>query len=118
MENSNRLHLSQLVRDPDEAVLIGTNQARNTHFIAGRCRQAAPLSVVNPPGVETSLASTALVLAKQTEAANPFTPTPPPTTTETRTPTSRISVNGTMLVVNEDRYLIHNRIHQTIRTVT
>lgn len=67
--------------------------------ISGCKRTPAP--VVNPPGVETSLASTALALAKQTEAASSFTATPPPT--ETSTPTPRISVNGTSLVMGEDQ---------------
>jgi hypothetical protein len=66
------------------------------------CGRSAPTPVVNPPAVETSLASTALALAKQTEAANPFTATPSPTATETPTPTPRVSVNGTTLAVNED----------------
>jgi hypothetical protein len=70
--------------------------------ILSSCRQSAPTPVVNPPGVETSLASTALALAKQTEAANPSTATPSPTATETPTPTPSISVNGTSLAVNED----------------
>jgi hypothetical protein len=62
----------------------------------------SPAPVVNPPAVETSLASTARALAKQTEAANPFTATPPPTATVASTPTPKISVNGTMLVMQED----------------
>ncbi len=61
------------------------------------CRRL-PAPVVNPPGVETSLASTARALAKQTQAAQSvFTATPLPS--ETPTPTPRISVNGTSLVV-------------------
>lgn len=64
------------------------------------CKRA-PTPVVNPPGIETSLASTALALAKQTEAASSFTATPPPT--ETPTPTPRISINGTSLVLHEDQ---------------
>jgi hypothetical protein len=67
----------------------------------GGCKRA-PTPVVNPPAVETSLASTARALAKQTEAANPFTATPSPTTTETPTPTPNVSVNGTMLTTNKD----------------
>lgn len=70
--------------------------------IVSGCGRSAPAPVVNPPGVETSLASTALALAKQTEAANPFTATPSPTATETPTPTPKISVNGTILEKNED----------------
>jgi hypothetical protein len=65
------------------------------------CRRTPP-PVVNPPGVETSLASTARALAKQTEAANPFTATPSPTATQTPTPTQKVSVNGTTLLMNED----------------
>ncbi len=68
--------------------------------ISGCKRTPAP--VVNPPGVETSLASTARALAKQTEAANPFTATPSPTATQTPTPTPRVSVNGTLLTMKED----------------
>ncbi len=66
------------------------------------CGRSGPKPVVNPPGVETSLASTARAFAKQTEAANPLSATPSPTATATPTPTPRISVNGTMLVKNED----------------
>ena len=65
------------------------------------CRRT-PAPVINPPAVETSLASTALALAKQTEKANPYTATPSPTATETPTPTPRVSVNGTLLTMNED----------------
>lgn len=67
---------------------------------ASGCKRG-PTPVVNPPGVETSLASTALALAKQTEAASSFTATPPPTVTPT--PTPRISINGTSLEVREDQ---------------
>ena len=70
--------------------------------ILSGCGKSPPKPVVNPPAVETSLASTARALAKQTEAANPFTATPSPTSTSTPTPTPKISVNGTMLVMNED----------------
>jgi hypothetical protein len=70
--------------------------------IASGCGRSAPPPIVNPPAVETSLASTARALAKQTEAANPFTATPSPTATETLTPTPSISVNGTMLERKED----------------
>jgi hypothetical protein len=66
------------------------------------CRRT-PAPVVNPPGVETSLAATALALAKQTEAANPFTATPPVTLTATFTPTPKISINGTSLGKMEDQ---------------
>lgn len=65
------------------------------------CKQQ-PAPVTNPPAVETSLASTALALAKQTEAANPITVTPSPTSTETLTPTPRISTGGTSLEIRED----------------
>ena len=67
------------------------------------CGRATSTPVVNPPGVETSLASTALALAKQTEAANPFTRTPSPTPTEKLTPTPNLSVSGTSLVFREDQ---------------
>jgi hypothetical protein len=70
--------------------------------ILSGCGRSAPTPVVNPPAVETSLASTARAFAKQTELANPYTATPTPTATETPTPTPRISVNGTMLVMDED----------------
>jgi hypothetical protein len=72
-------------------------------FLFTACGQSAPTPITNPPGVETSLASTALAYAKQTEAANPFTATPSPTPTQTPTPTPRISLNGTSLVVREDQ---------------
>ncbi len=58
--------------------------------------------VVNPPAVETSLASTALAFAKQTESANPRTATPSPTPADTPTPTPQVSVNGTSLLKQED----------------
>jgi hypothetical protein len=70
--------------------------------IMSGCGRSVPPPIVNPPAVETSLASTARALAKQTEAANPVTATPSPTATETLTPTPRISVNGTTLSMNED----------------
>lgn len=66
------------------------------------CRRT-PAPVVNPPGVETSLAGTALAFAKQTEAARPFTATAPVTLTATFTPTPKISINGTSLVKMEDQ---------------
>jgi len=72
-------------------------------LIASSCGGNAPEPIVNPPGVETSLASTALVLAKQTEAANPFTATPSPTASEAPTPTPKISVNGTVLEIRKDQ---------------
>lgn len=65
------------------------------------CRRT-PAPIVNPPAVETSLASTARALAQQTEKANPHTATPSPTATETPTPTPQVSVNGTMLKMNDD----------------
>jgi hypothetical protein len=65
------------------------------------CKQQ-PAPITNPPAVETSLASTALALARQTEAANPVTVTPSPTSTKTPTPTPRISTSGTSLEVRED----------------
>jgi len=70
---------------------------------ASGCERSAPAPVVNPPGVETSLASTARAFAKQTEAANPFTATPSPTATLTLTPTPKISLNGMSLAVKEDK---------------
>ena len=65
------------------------------------CKQQ-PAPITNPPAVETSLASTALALAKQTEMADPITITPAPTSTETPTPTPRISASGTTLEIGED----------------
>ncbi len=56
----------------------------------------------NPPVVETSLASTARALAKQTETALGFTQTPSPVPTLTLTPTPKISLNGTSLTINDD----------------
>ena len=70
------------------------------------CGRTSPTPIVNPPGVETSLASTALALAKQTEAANPFTATPSPTATETLTPTPKISLHGMSLVTRADQSTI------------
>lgn len=70
---------------------------------ASGCGRSAPDPVVNPPGVETSLASTARAFAKQTEAANPFTVTPSPTATVTLTPTPKISLNGMSLAAKEDK---------------
>lgn len=75
-------------------------------FLLSACGQDAPTPITNPPAVETSLASTALALAKQTEAASPFTATPSPTLTQTSTPTPRISLNGTSLVVNDDQSVL------------
>jgi hypothetical protein len=69
--------------------------------IVNGCGRSAP-PVVNPPAVETSLASTARVLAKLTETANPHTATPSPTAIETLIPTLKVSVNGTVLVMNAD----------------
>ena len=57
----------------------------------------------NPPAVETSLASTARALAKQTEAARPITPTVAVTPTVTFTPTPKISLNGTSLIFQDDQ---------------
>ena len=71
-------------------------------IIVNACSRT-PAPVVNPPAVETSLASTARALAKETEAANPFTATPSPTATVTPTPTPRVSVNGTILEIQEDQ---------------
>jgi hypothetical protein len=80
------------------SILIGSFIA----VIMSSCGGSAPAPVVNPPAVETSLASTARALAKQTEAANPYTATPSPAPTETFTPTPKISMNGTSLVRQED----------------
>lgn len=64
------------------------------------CKRA-PAPVVNPPAVETSLASTARALAKQTESANTATPSVPATETSTSTP--QVSINGTSLEVKDDK---------------
>ncbi len=56
----------------------------------------------NPPAVETSLASTARALAQQTETAQGFTPTPTVAPTLTITPTPKISLNGTSLILQND----------------
>lgn len=81
------------------------------------CKQAAPTLIVNPPGVETSLASTARALAKQTEAANPFTATPSSTATQTPTPTPRVSVNGTSLVFRDDQSALFTDYNAQIQLV-
>ena len=70
-------------------------------LVLAACKQQ-PAPITNPPAVETSLASTARALAKQTEAANPITVTPSPTSTTTPTSTPRISTSGTSLEVRED----------------
>ena len=71
-------------------------------FVMVGCgKSSAPIT--NPPAVETSLASTARALAKQTETANPVTVTPSPTATITFTPTPGISINGTSLVMRDDQ---------------
>jgi len=67
------------------------------------CATAQPTPIVNSAAVETSLASTAQALAKQTETARGYTPTPTILPTETLTPTPRISLNGTTLLVQEDQ---------------
>ena len=67
------------------------------------CGTAQPAPITNPPGVETSLASTAQALAKQTETARGFTPTPTVLPTETLTPTPKVSLNGTSLILQEDQ---------------
>jgi hypothetical protein len=56
----------------------------------------------NSPAVETSLAGTARALAKQTETALGFTPTPTVAPTLTLTPTPKISLSGTSLIMQED----------------
>jgi len=61
-----------------------------------------PAPITNPPAVETSLASTARALAKLTETANPFTATPSITPSATLTPTPKISLNGTSLILQKD----------------
>lgn len=83
--------------------LISLSTAFVLLSLLSACGQATPSPIKNPPAVETSFASTALALAKQTEAANPFTATPSPTLTQTSTPTPKISINGTSLVVQEDQ---------------
>src|SRR5512142_194376 len=65
------------------------------------CRKSQ-VPITNPPAVETSLASTARALAKQTETAQGFTQTPTVVPTLTLTPTPKISMNGTSLIMNED----------------
>lgn len=74
-------------------------------FMVSACGSSGktPQPISNPSSVETALASTARALAKQTEAANPFTATPSPTITPTLTPTPRISLYGTSLVIQEDQ---------------
>jgi len=67
------------------------------------CGTAQPTPITNSPGVETSLASTAQALAKQTETARGFTPTPTVLPTETLTPTPKVSLNGTTLTIQEDQ---------------
>lgn len=69
-------------------------------FVSG-CGRSAPAPVVNPPAVETSLASTARAFAKQTETANPFTASPSPTVTVTLTSTPKISLNGMSLATSQ-----------------
>jgi hypothetical protein len=69
--------------------------------IAACARTTQPIT--NPSSVETALASTARALAKQTETANPITATPSLTPTETLTPTPKISLNGTSLVIRDDQ---------------
>jgi len=59
--------------------------------------------ITNPSSIETTLASTARAFAKQTEAANPFTATPSLAPTITFTPTPKISLYETSLVVREDQ---------------
>ena len=71
-------------------------------FLLTACGQNTPTPITNPPGVETSLASTALAFAKQTEQANPFTATPSPTLTQTLTPTPQTSLHGTSLTMRQD----------------
>jgi hypothetical protein len=78
------------------SIIIGSTLLLTVHG----CRRG-PNPVVNPPSVETSLASTAMALAKQTEALRSYTATPPPS--ETSTPTPKISINGTSLVIGDDQ---------------
>ena len=66
------------------------------------CGKPQPAPITNPPGVETALAGTARAFAKQTETANGFTATPPITPSLTLTPTPKISLNGTTLIINAD----------------
>jgi len=67
------------------------------------CGPLQPKPIANPSSVETSLASTARALAKQTETANGYTATPSVVPTETPTPTPKISLQGTSLVIREDQ---------------
>jgi hypothetical protein len=60
-------------------------------------QRVKPATQTNPSGVETALASTARALAKQTETAQGFTPTPPVIPSETLTPTPKVSSLGTSL---------------------
>ena len=68
--------------------------------LVGCGKSQAP--VTNPPAVETSLASTARAFAKQTETAQGFTPTPSVVPSVTLTPTPKISLNGTSLILQKD----------------
>lgn len=86
--------------------LISLSAAFVLLFLFSACGQGGPAPITNPPAVETSLASTALALAKQTETANPITATPSPTLTQTPTLPPRISLNGTSLVVSEDQSIL------------
>lgn len=69
--------------------------------IPGQVTQPTPIT--NPSSVETALASTARALAQQTETANGFTATPIIVPSDTLTPTPKISLAGTSLVVREDQ---------------
>ena len=72
-------------------------------FLLAACgRSVQPVPVMNPSGVETSLAGTARALAHQTETAQGFTPTPLVTPSETPTPTPKASIYGTSLFLRED----------------
>jgi hypothetical protein len=73
-------------------------------FLLAACgRNVPPAPITNPASIETALASTAKALAQRTETAQGFTATPPVTPTETLTPTPRVSLNGTSLLIHEDQ---------------
>ena len=74
-------------------------------FIVAACARTTQ-PITNPSSVETALASTARAFAKQTEAANPFTATPSLAPTITFTPTPKISLYETSLVVREDQSVL------------
>ncbi len=62
-----------------------------------------PAPTTNSNSIETFIAGTAQVSAKQTEQAVPATPMPAIIPIDTFTPTPKISISGTSLVVHEDQ---------------